>query len=296
VKRLALLAFFVVAACGSVATAQAHTVALAYKTGDTYRYAIHTVMRYTIGMQAMTIPVDLDLSARETMTVKSVDSSGTADFSTELSDLSVKTTINGTTNTSTSPASAGTVDIKVASDGHIVSINGNVLGNNSLPGPAGSQGGLVSAILPDKPVKPGDSWSKTLDEPNPLGTGSSQVTSGNKYLRDEKVGSVNAAVIESNISQNFDISIDSSTMRGSGTSFLPPTGTAGGVQGIAIKGTSVSDVTSWVDTSARRLLKTHSTGSLNATITIDMAAGTTIPGLSGPITLTGTQSLDLGPA
>jgi hypothetical protein len=290
------LAFFLVAACGTVATAEAHSISLGYKAGDTYSYTFHTVMKYTVGMQSMTIPVDLDLSAKETMTVKSVDSAGTADLSVQLSDLSVKTSMNGTTNTTTSKTSVGTVDMKIASDGHIVSINGNVLGNNSLPGAAGSQGGLVSAILPDKPVKPGDTWRKTFGEPSPIGSGSSQVTSDNKYLRDEKVGSVSTAVIESRIDQSINISINPATMGGSGPPLLPPTAPAGGVQAVTIQGTSVSDVTSWVDTGARRLVKTHSTGTVEATITVTMSASAASPGFSGPITLKGTQTLDLTPA
>jgi hypothetical protein len=295
VKRLALLALFLVSACGSIGAAQAHSISLAYKAGNTYKYSLHMGLKYTVGAQGTSIPVDLDLSAKEAVTVKSVDSSGTADLSVDVSGVSMKMSVNGTTNTTTTTTTS-TVEMKIASDGHIVSINGSAFGSSSLPGASGSQGGLVSAILPDGPVKPGDTWTKTFEEPNPFGVGSVQVTSKNKYLRDEKVGSAGTAVVESKITANLNMTIDGSSMGGSGTSLLPSTGGAGGVQGISIVGTSTSDVTSWIDTSARRVAKTHSTGSVDGTVTVNMSAGVTTPGLSGPITFKGTQTLDLTPA
>jgi hypothetical protein len=293
-KRVALLAFVLVAACGTVGV-QAHTVALAYKPGDTYKYAFHMVLKFTVGAQGMSIPLDLDMTAKETVAVKSVDSAGTADMSVDVSGMSMKTTVGGTTNTTTT-STTSTFDMKVASDGRIVSVNGSAFANSSLPGMTGSQGGIVSAILPDKAVKPGDTWSKSFTEPSPVGTGSSQVTSDNKYLRDENVGSTATAVIQSKINQTIDIALDASALSGSGATMLP-TGAAAGIQGLSLKGTNISDVTSWVDTGARRLVKTHSTSNVDAALTINMAAGATAtPGLTGPITLKGTQTLDLTPA
>ncbi|HEV2413925.1 MAG TPA: hypothetical protein VGX27_03895 [Candidatus Dormibacteraeota bacterium] len=290
-KRLGLLAIVIVAACGSFG-AQAHTVSLAYKAGDTYKYGLHIVMKYTITAAGLSIPFNLDMSAKESIAVKSVDASGTADLGVAVSNMSLKTSINGTTNTTTT-TTAQSLDMKVAKDGRIVSINGTAFDNTSFGGVSGVQGGLISAILPDKAVKPGDTWSKTFDQPNPFGVGSSQVTSNNTYLRDEN----NAAVIESKINGTLNMSIDPSALAGqSGTPVVPSTGAAGGVQSISIAGTSTSDVTSWIDLSAKRLVKTRSTGSVNATLTVNMAAGSTTPGLTGPVTFKGTQTLDLTPA
>ncbi len=290
-KRLGLLAIVIVAACGSFG-AQAHTVSLAYKAGDTYKYGLHIVMKYTITAAGLSIPFNLDMSAKESIAVKSVDASGTADLGVAVSNMSLKTSINGTTNTTTT-TTAQSLDMKVAKDGRIVSINGTAFDNTSFGGVSGVQGGLISAILPDKAVKPGDTWSKTFDQPNPFGVGSSQVTSNNTYLRDEN----NAAVIESKINGTLNMSIDPSALAGqSGTPVVPSTGATGGVQSISIAGTSTSDVTSWIDLSAKRLVKTRSTGSVNATLTVNMAAGSTTPGLTGPVTFKGTQTLDLTPA
>ena len=295
-KRLGMFAIvLVVAACGSVG-AQAHTISLAYKAGDTYKYGLHIVVKYTLATSGVSMPLSLDLSAKETLSVKSVDSGGTADIGLTVSDLTLKTSANGTSN-STSTTTSTTVDMKVAPDGQVVSINGNALGNSTFPGLTGTQGGLVTAILPDKAVKPGDTWSKSFDEPNPLGSGTIHATSDNKYLRDEKVGNANTAVVESKVNTNLALTIDLAAMLGqSGGTVLPTGGGAGGVQSLALKGTSVSDITSWIDTGARQVVKTHSTGTVDATLTLNMAAGSTTPGLAGPITFKGTQAMDLTPA
>jgi hypothetical protein len=295
VKRAALLALFLVAACGNFGT-QAQSISLAYKTGDTYKYGFHAVLKYTIAASGMSIPLDMDLGAKETVTVKSVDSSGTADLSVDISNVSIKMSMSGTTNTTTTNT-GGTIEMKVAEDGRVLSVNGNAFGSTSaLPGMTGTQGGVVSAILPDHPVKPGDTWTKSYDEPNPLGTSAIHATSHNTYLRDESVGSVKTAVIESKVNTNLDMKIDLSSMLGAaGTP--NPAGGAPGAETLSMTGTSNSDTTTWIDTSLRRIVKTHSTGSVNATLTVNIPAGSaTTPGLSGPITLKGTQTLDLTPA
>jgi hypothetical protein len=214
----------------------------------------------------------------------------------DISNVSIKMSMNGTTNTTTTNT-GGTIDMKVAKDGRVLSVNGNAFGSSAaLPGMTGTQGGVVSAILPDHPVKPGDTWTKTYDQPNPLGGSAIHATSNNTYLRDETVGSVKAAVIESKLSTDLDMTIDLSSMLGApGTP--PPMGEAPGAETMSMKGTSTSDATTWIDTSAGRIIKTHSTGSVNATLTVNMPADSAAkPGLSGPITLKGTQTLDLTPA
>jgi hypothetical protein len=296
-KRLAAALFLAVAACGTFG-AQAHNVSLAYKAGDTFKYKLHATVDYTVGLQAMSVPLKLDITADETATVKSVDASGTADVSLALSNMSLKTTVGGTTNTTTTSKTTN-VELQIGSDGRIVSVNGNALGSGGVPGL--SPGGLISAILPDRAVKPGDTWTKSFDQANPKGTGTVHVTTKNKYDRDENVGSVSAAVIESNITSAINLTFDTSALAGEGGGVALPGGASGStarsIKGVTVTGTTTSDVTSWIDTAARRLLKSHSTGTLDGTITVTMAPGATAtPGLTGPITVKGTQSLDVDPA
>lgn len=293
-KRLALVVFFLVAACGSIG-AQAQTISLAYKAGDTAKYAFHMVMKYTVATSGMSIPLNVDMTAKETMTVKSVDSDGTADLSVAISDVSMKMSMNGTTNTTTT-STATAVEMKIAKDGRVVSVNGNAFGSNALPGISGTEGGVVSAILPDHAVKPGDTWAKSYDVPNPLGSGSVHATSDNTYLRDETVGGVKAAVVDSKVNTNLSMTLDLGSMLG-GASRPTPSTTSPNAGSLAMTGTSKSDVTSWIDVSGHRIVKTHSSGSVDATLTVTAPPGTvTTPMLSGPITLKGTQTLDLTPA
>lgn len=299
-KKLAVVAaLFLVAACGAANTVSAHSISLAYKAGDSYRYSLHFVLKYTIGVQSvgMTVPLDVDLAAKEAVKVNSVDSGGVANVTITLTDMSAKATVNGTTNTTTT--ATATVNVKIGPDGRIISVNGNALGNNTIPGMSGTDSAFVSAILPDHAVKPGDTWSKSYDESNPEGsTGTFHITSDNKYLRDEKVGSANAAVVESKIGTTLDLKFDISALAGSGSPLFPSGGTSGsGLESMGMKGTVKSDVTSWIDSNARRILKSHSTGTLGATLAFNMAAGASPPpGLGGPITFQGTQTLDMTPA
>src|SRR2546430_17684660 len=117
-RRFAALAFLVLAACGSIG-AQTHTISLGYKAGDTYKYTLHTVLDYKIGAEGFAIPFNLEMTGQQTITVKSVDSSGTADVTVALADLSVKTTTNGVTNTTTTGAPTHFA-VKIASDGGTV--------------------------------------------------------------------------------------------------------------------------------------------------------------------------------
>ncbi len=103
---MALAALFSVAcggaavACGAV-PAEAQTLALAYRSGDTYGYTIHSVDNEAMGQGTTAVPIKFDLTAHETVTVKSVDSSGTADLSIALGAVTMKSSTAGVTTTVT---------------------------------------------------------------------------------------------------------------------------------------------------------------------------------------------------
>jgi hypothetical protein len=289
-RRLALVAVLAFA-CGAVG-AHAQTLALAYKGGDTYKYSIHSVVKQTIDTGATSIPVNLDLTALETVTVKSVDSSGTAELSITLSNVAMKSASGSVTNTTTGTPMP-TITMKVAADGRIVSVNGNSFGGSPLNGTGG--GAFISAVLPDHAVKPGDTWTKDFDQANPLGTGTTHVTSKSKYLRDESLKSINAAVVETTTTGTFDITIDMSKAAAaapSSTPTIPP----GMFKSLSLKGSMTSDVTSWIDPSGHRIMKSHKTGTTNATMTFAGGSGATMPGLTGPFTVKSDETTDLSPA
>jgi hypothetical protein len=290
VRRLALVVFLAVA-CGP-AVAHAQSLALAYHSGDAYRYALRSTAIETVDTGVTMIPINLDMTARETVTVQSVDPSGTADLSISLSNLTMKSSANGVTNTTTGvPLPA--IEMKVAADGRILSVNGNVLGASPFSFFSGAGGTFTSAVLPANAVKPGDTWSKEYNQANPMGSGNLHVTTKSKYLRDESVNGVNAAVVETTSTASVNITID--YRNGSGSNQVMP-GLA--AYPLRITGTSSSDVTTWIDPAGHRVLKSHMTGTTDATMTMQMTgpAGTTMPVLTGPSSVKGKQTLTLDPA
>lgn len=281
-KKLALVALLV-AACGTLNTAQAHTLTLAFKGGDTYRYKFASTSKQTAAMSGMTVPIQLDATAGETVTVNSVDPSGVADLSISLSDFTLKSVAGGITNT-TSGMPAPSIDVKVRPDGTVESIDGNsVMGGSPLAAFAGVGGGFfIAAVLPDKAVKIGDTWSKTYDQTDPKGLMTIHITSNSKYLRDEKVGSITTAVVET---------------RSTGT--MGMTGAAGNAAGMSMNGTFTTDVTTWIDPSGHRVVKSHSISTDEVTINLPTgppaAAGESPPPIpiQGPVTAKGEGTSDL---
>ena len=286
VKRVALLAAFFIAACGSLGVAQPHTLSLAYKAGDTYKYKFHSTAKQTATMEGMSVPFDIEISAGESVKVNSVDSSGTADLTITLSDVTVKSVTGGITNTTTGvPMSS--IDVKIAADGTIADIGGTpVAANNPFAAFSGIGGGFfVTAVLPSKPVKPGDKWSKNYDQANPYGgSGGVHVITDSTYLRDESFNGVTAAVVETKSSGTIDLS-------------GPPSTTKSMMSGFAMKGSFTSDVTTWIDPSGHRIMKSHSTSTDDATIQFPSAATEQAgPMMTGPITAKGEATTDLTPA
>jgi hypothetical protein len=290
---LACLGMFAVA-CGALG-AHAQTLSLAYKKGDTYKYGLHMATKATVGTAGLSIPVTIDLTGQETVTVNSVDSSGNAQVSIAISNLTLKSSANGITNTTTGTP-AQTVEMTIAADGRVLSVNGQAFGGTSLGQLSSATGGtFISAVLPSYAVKPGDTWSKSYDVANPLGTGTVHLTANSKYLRDESLKGVNAAVVETKTTGTFKLTLDMSKL-GGGTGSTLPTMPGGGLQGLTISGTTTADTTTWIDPDGHRAMQTHNTGSTNATMSIQMAAGSTSPMITGPITIAGNQTMDLTPA
>jgi len=285
-RRVAVLVLFFVAACGSFGAAQPHTLSLAYKAGDTYKYKFHSTSKQTAGTGGMTIPVSVDTSANETVAVKSVDSSGVADLSITLSDFSLKTVAAGVTNTTTG-LPANSVEVKIRPDGTLVSVNGNdLMAGSPIAALAGVGGGyFIAAVLPDKAVKVGDTWSKTYDQKDPIGSGTVHIVSDSKYLRDESFNGVTAAVVETKSTSTLDLS-------------GPTQGTPGAMSGVSVKGTFTTDVMTWIDPNGHRVLKSHSTAQDDLTINLPTTSTnkSSSPVMQGPLTAKGETTSDLAPA
>lgn len=286
-RRLALVALFAVA-CGAV-PAHAQTLALAYQQGNVYKYRLHMTGTEKI-TSAFTSPPNPDLSseitAQEMATVKSVDAGGVADLSIALSNIFTKSQINGGVTSSTTEPILPAEEVKIAADGRILSINGKSTGGWTPFGVPVYSGELVSAVLADTPVKPGDIWSKNYDTTNPgFGSGAIHVTAKSKYLRDESFQGVNAAVIETKSDATLDLTIDMSKL-------VPP---ISGIQ-MTTRWTKTFDVTTWIDPSGHSILKSHVTSKSAWNTTYIAAPGATMPGTIGPMSQKGDDTIDLLPA
>lgn len=306
-RRLAVVAVFLVA-CG-ILPAHAQTIALAFKQGDTYTYALHLAANLNINAGTISQEVKIDAKAKESVAVNSVESDGTADTSLTVSGLTITTTgkaPDGSTSTTTTTNSSAIPpqQLKVAPDGRILAVNGESVSAESPFGVlVGSN--LAYAVLPDTAVKPGDKWTKSYDQSQPGGQSSVHVTSNSTYLRDESFHGVNAAVIETKSTAAFTMSFDSLAPAPNmpnppnvpnAQPGVQPTPVPPGVGGVSMQGTVTSDTTSWVDPAARRVLKSMEKADLKSTIS-GLASGTAAAGaLAGGVTITGTQSLDLEPA
>ena len=290
-KRLAFPAVLLLAACGSFGVAQPHTLSLAYKAGDSYVYKFHATSKQTANMSGMSVPIELETSAKETVTVKSVDSSGTADLAITLSDMTLKTVTGGITNTTTGLPS-NSVDVKIKADGTVVSVDGSsVMAANPLAALSAIGGGFfITAVLPDHAVKVGDSWSKTYDQADPNSLVAVHITSSSKYLRDETVDNILTAVVETRSDGKIDFTggdADKSAALGR----------------LSMHGTFTTDVTTWIDTGARRVVKSHSTAHDNVTLSFPTVSPPTTdkttpktPLMQGPVTAIGDSTTDLTPA
>jgi hypothetical protein len=269
-RHLALIALVSVA-CGATPV-QAQTLSLAYRSGDSYKYAFHSTSQRTIVAGGVTIPTNIEITAAEVAKVNSVDSTGVADLTLTLTNFTYKTMTGGISNTTSGLPDIST-KITVAADGRVLSLDGKQVpaGNPFLASSGVGASYFVTAVLPGSAVKPGDTWSKDYTQ-NPGGAGAIKVTTHSKYLRDESVNGIRAAVVET----MSDASIDIST---------------GGSGGLSMKGSMASDVTTWIDVINHRVLRSHSTESDDGTI--DFGSGVNMGAMTGPMTNKGTGTTDL---
>jgi len=286
-RRLIAVAVLLVA-CG-ILPAHAQTISLAFKQGEQFKYTLHFTGTFSAQVGNVSQDVKIDAKARETVSITTVESDGTADMTLTLSDLTITITgksADGSTTTSTTSQTSAIPpqQLKVAPDGRILSINGESISSASPFGVlAGSY--LVYAVLPDTAVKPGDKWSKSYDQAQPGGSSSVHVTTNSTYLRDESFHGVNAAVIETKSAADFTMNLFPPQSPPPSTPNGARAGPTPGGFG-AMQGSVESDTTSWLDPGARRVLKSSMKAMLKANITE----------FESQVTVTGTQSVDLEPA
>jgi hypothetical protein len=283
-RRLAAIGLFMIACTGvppqnagttpHAGTATAQMLTLSYSKDAIYKYRFVLMSDFTVQTVALTDQERIDLSAKEALTVSSVDARGVAEVMVTFTDANLKTTLESgqaTAVISNGPSTLTETHFWLAPDGRALnSYDGGTLPDDPVMFGVAADSRFVSAVLSDSAVKPGDTWTKNYDVPSGSGAGSIQVIAKSSYLRNETFRGVQVAVVETISTANVDIGI-----RG----------------GSDILGTASSDVTSWIDPSAHRIVKTVLTSSSE----LSMAAspfGSLVPG-AGPFSQKGTQTLDL---
>jgi hypothetical protein len=291
---LALLAgALVVVLTGGKDAAEAQPLTLSFTKGQSESYAIHQTMQGQMTSDLMgDMPLDMDMSEVVTWEVASVDADGTATIEVSVSEMS------GSVNGMSIPAEASAVppvEIVVAADGRILSAGGMNLG-----GMGGGQGfgfpgmGQLTPILPDggEAVAPGDTWQKHFSQDFPYGDGKIQIDSTSTYDRNETVNGVDAAVIVTKLSIPMDFTVDMQELIDSLGQDLGAAGATGigalGDASVDYSGNASFTQTSYVDLTAKQLLRTESTGDFDITMSFAQLAG-----FDGAMTLGGTFTQEM---
>ena len=180
------------------------TTALAFSLspGSTRRYSLHLKMDGKLTVQKRTLPFTMDMDETFSWKVESVDSQGVATV-----DMKVEK-ISGTVAGQPIPSTGSlTTKIKIAKDGRILTAGQLApAGGSSFSQLPGSD--QLTPLLPANPVKPGETWAKSFSQAFPLGSGSINYTTVNKFERNETVGGVNTVVIHTSMTAPLNIVMD----------------------------------------------------------------------------------------
>ena len=154
----------------------------------------------TMSFGAQSIPLQARMSAALTWHVASVDGNGTATIEMRFDHASVEA--NGQTRSLDLPTST----FRLTSDGRMLTSTGATLFSGAPGGQFMGGGSQVSAILPDHPVAPGDTWSKHQSMTlfgNPVSFDSKAT-----FLRTEQFKGVAASVVRTTDSVPMTLSLN----------------------------------------------------------------------------------------
>jgi hypothetical protein len=291
---LAVVASLVAFAITRSDTAEAQPLALSFTQGQERTYDVHQTMDANIssslfGDQALSMDVTQVIGWK----VLSVDDAGTATIEVTVSDVSG--TLNGT-EVPSAPAPA--IEIRIAADGRVLSAGGLSLGGAVQTQGFGFPGmGQLTPILPDDgdAVSVGDTWDKEFSQDFPFGEGTIDFSATSTYVRNEIVNGREAAVIATQMTVPIDATLDLAELVDAlGPEITGATGATGldqlGDGSIAYLGRGTFTQTSFVDLDARELLKTHSRGRFDISMTLEG-----IPGLAeGPVEMSFAGSFTQG--
>jgi hypothetical protein len=261
----AAVAVFVFRSAGGEAVALSYSL----EEGSIKTFRMTMTMDGTMGAMGQEIPLDVTMKATATQEVLSVDDQGVATVEIRIEDLEMDAAMLGGVGDIPQPEP---MRIKIHPDGRVETESGTLLGGGG-PGAMAPGGNQLSAILPDEPVGPGDTWTEEIEVPAPFGDGESlSYETHNEFLQYEDVQGVEAAVIRTSAEIPLDQTIAFSALSGllGGGVALPP---ELGDLSMTMSGTATSDVTSWFDAAAGEQLKLEMVNDMDVTVSFDGAPG-----------------------
>lgn len=281
-----------------------HLLSLTFSKDQQSRYSFHLLSSQTVDTHGVSQTSSVDIRAIATQTVVSVGPGGIADVTLTLSNVHMKTTAEGQTSEADLDASFPFQEVSLAPDARQLTIDRVGIAATSPLGEAGEAGAPVWSVLSSGTVKVGDSWTRDYDQANPLGSGTVHMKTTSTYVRDEIVDGAATAVVDTKSKAWLDFTIDSAKLP-STTYMQPPqtqTGAAGVVQrtitlvtSTQVMGSTTSEVTTWVDVNAHRVVKTQMSGAIKGTLVLVVAPVAALSGTEGPYPITGSRTLTLDP-
>jgi hypothetical protein len=198
----------------------------------------------------------MDLNETLSWKVVSVDDEGVATLEATIENLSG--TMNGTP--LPVPQKDITCRFRIAPDGRILT-GGTLSFASAGSGQAFPGMDQFSALLPDRPVAPGDTWTKDFTQPIPFGQGELRYTSRNRFERYEEVDGVRTAVINSKMTVPMDFTLNLRKLMNSLGQSPSQAGLPSGARPkIVYEGQGTFETTSWIAPEGGVLVKSTSAG------------------------------------
>ncbi len=266
------LAALVLVGCGQPAGSddQARTLRLTFGAAA-HHYRYHTSLNGTERVAGGgQVPAAADYAADAVWRVLAVDRSGAATIDQALSNI---------TPAAQASARAPHWQFKLAPDGQVTSATNPPQGETQTVTVPGSTQFL--AILPDRPVKPGDSWSRTVTQPLPAGGGATLISARSRFERYATTAGRRVAVISSQASAPFDFTVPTQQ---------PASGrTPATTRNLRYQGTLSSRSETWLDLAGDQLVRVDDAVATDFTETLQGDS-------HGSVRFTGTYTLQLDQA
>jgi len=228
-------------------------LALDMSKGQSMGYAMSMSMNGTLSVEGQSQQFDARVSGNVAWKVASVDADGTATVALHLTKLSARS------GSKTLKLKATTVTVKASRGGRLLSgTDLSVFGRSQSGVPGGSQ---FMPILPDHPVKPGDSWSPGYQQSSDLGYGPIDIQATGTLIHFESESGHRVAVVQT--TENIPLHMTVKMTEVAKAMNLPKVPASAKV---TYSGTVNVQTYSWLDTATSQVLKSSSDAKFNMTM------------------------------